>query len=210
MFQKTFGIATKSLTHTIMIAYLKGKVIHKDLDRFIIQTGGVGYEVIAGPQLISQVQKEKDAEVYIHHHVREDNQSLFGFSNLEERHLFQKLLSVSGVGPKSAMAAVSAAPMHEIVLAVQAEDHSVFQAVSGIGPKTAKRLVIELKNKLDSFPVTDLNQKENQGSGSLRLDLLEALTSLGYNPNDIQPILRELDLTTFSLEEAIKEVLKQL
>ena len=124
-----------------MISYLIGTIHNVFENSFIIEVQGVGYEVFASAGFLQKVRPGEEAEVYIHHHIREDNQSLYGFETLDERQLFKKLLSVNGVGPKSALAALSAAPLNELIRAIQLEDHSVFQSVSGIGPRAALGLL---------------------------------------------------------------------
>ena len=123
--------------------------------------------------------------------------------------MFQKLISVSGIGPKSALAALGAAPLNELIRAIQLEDHTVFQAVSGIGPKTAKRVVMELKNKVDAVEFVDATGEGDQTS-SVRSDLIAALKQLGYSTGEVLPVIREMDLSQMPVEDAIKEVLKMM
>lgn len=190
-----------------MISYLIGTIHHVFEDSFIIQVSGVGYEVFAVSSLLQQIKSGQELEVYTHHHVREDNQSLYGFATLEERQLFKKLISVSGIGPKSGLAALGAAPLNELIRAIQLEDHSVFQSVSGIGPKTAKRVVIELKNKVDAIEFVHASGEGDQTS-SVRSDLIEALGQLGYSSGEVLPVIRDMDLSKMPVEDAIKDVLK--
>lgn len=192
-----------------MISFLIGTIQEVLEQSIILLVGGVGYEVVLPTSLLQSVEVGQEFSVSTHHHIREDQQVLYGFSDLAERDLFRQFLSVNGVGPKSALAALSAAPRRELITAIQVEDHSVFQSVSGIGPKTAKRLVLELKSKIawDDIPTS---LQESTAPNSIRQDLLLALEQLGYQARVIQPVVAELDLQEMQLEQAIKEVLKRL
>lgn len=190
-----------------MISYLIGTIHHALEDSFIIEVQGVGYEVFSTASMLQNMRSGEEAEVYIHHHIREDNQSLYGFSSLDERQMFRKLLSVNGVGPKSALAALGAAPLNELVRAIQNEDYSVFQSVPGIGAKTAKRVVLELKSKVEDVDTVPGN--EGTRASSSRSDLLDALEQLGYSSNEVAAMVRDIDLSVVSVEEAIKIVLKK-
>lgn len=191
-----------------MISYLIGTIHHVFEKSFIIQVSGIGYEVFTVSSLLQQIKSGQELEVYIHHHIREDNQSLYGFATLEERQLFKKLISVSGIGPKSALSALGAAPLNELIRAIQLEDHSVFQAVSGIGPKTAKRVVLELKNKVDVVAGDPQAFGEEAGS-SVRQDVVAALDQLGYSGSEIREMIAPMDLSKMSVEEALKQALKK-
>lgn len=192
-----------------MISFITGTV-HEIFDHsMIVLVNGIGYEIIAPASVLQLLAPEQETALYIHHHIREDQQTLYGFSTLAERDLFRQFLSVSGIGPKSGLAALSAAPRQELIRAIQLEDHSVFQSVSGIGPKTAKRLVLELKSKVEWDEVVSPLSTE-QPSNSVRTDLLLALEQLGYQPRQVEPVISQLQLQDLSLEDALKEVLAQL
>ena len=194
-----------------MIGYLSGKVLHKFDDIVLLETGGIGYELHVGPSLWQKLNEGIETAVYIHHHVREDNEALYAFASLEERQMFRKLISVSGIGPKSGLAALSAAPMQELVNAIHLEDHSVFQAVSGIGPKTAKRLVLELKPKIHEVATgITLGEASQEDSTSIRGDVIAALEALGYQVVEIREAIGEIDLTSLTLDEAIRSALDNL
>lgn len=194
-----------------MIGYLSGIVLHKFDDIVLLQTGGVGYELHVGPNLWQTMNEGGEVAVYIHHHIREDQESLYAFSSLEERQLFRKLISVSGIGPKSGLAALSAAPMQELINAIHLEDHSVFQAVSGIGPKTAKRLVLELKPKIHEVATGISLSEDTVGErSSIRGDVIAALEALGYQVAEIREAIGEMDLGETPLDEAIRHALDRL
>ena len=190
-----------------MIAYLSGKILQVLDDSLILENQGIGYQIFVSENWLLSVNCGDDLELYIHHHIREDNQTLYGFKSIEDRLLFKKFLSVNGIGPKSAIAVLSAGPRKELIRAIQFEDHAVFQAVSGIGPKTAKRLVLELKNKVEW---DDSSESSEPSTSSTRSDLLQALEQLGYSTSEIQKIISDIDLAGLELEDAIKKVLVYL
>ena len=190
-----------------MIAYLSGKILQVLDDSLILENQGIGYQIFVSENWLLSVNCGDDLELYIHHHIREDNQTLYGFKSIEDRLLFKKFLSVNGIGPKSAIAVLSAGPRKELIRAIQFEDHAVFQAVSGIGHKTAKRLVLELKNKVEW---DDSSEAGEPSTNSTRSDLLQALEQLGYSTSEIQKIVSDIDLADLTLEDAIKKVLVYL
>ncbi len=191
-----------------MISSLKGTVQEILEHALILDVQGVGYEVVAVPSLLQKIRVEDSLMLYTHLHIREDAHTLFGFSSLQERKLFRKLISVSGIGPKSAMAALSAAPMPQLVQAIHMEDYKVFDAVPGIGPKTAKRLVMELRNAIDAeeFQV----ESGDSNASSQRGDLISALEALGYSSKEILAHLGNRDYSSMTLQEAVRDVLKSM
>lgn len=189
-----------------MISYLTGTIHQISPSSLTLLVNGVGYEVMCGAAILQEAKVGETLDLSIHHHIREDAQTLYGFLSSQERGLFQKFLSVNGVGPKSALAALSAAPKQELVRAIQLEDHSIFQTVSGIGPKTAKRIVIELKSKVEWDSGIELAGDESVAS--VRHDVKEALEQLGYKPIEIQAMMQGVELSEMSLDEAIKKMLQ--
>jgi len=189
-----------------MLGYLKGHILEKSGQALIVDVHGLGYEVFVMLAVFERAQKGAKVQMYIHHHIREDASTLYGFETIKERDFFRKLISVSGIGPKGALAVLSAAPMNEIIRAISFEDHSVFQSVSGIGPKTAKRVIIELKSHVDSLGI-----EETAGlQSSPRQEVIEALEQLGYSSVEIQSSVGGMDLSETTVEEAIKTILSQM
>ena len=191
-----------------MVGHLKGHVIEKSDDAIIVDVHGLGYEVFVLRGMFEKVKIGEKLELYIHHHIREDASKLYGFEASNQKQLFRKLISVSGIGPKSALAVLSSVPLEELIKAIQLEDHLVFQSVSGIGPKTAKRVVIELKTSVDSFEISVEGALSSQSSA--RQDVISALEQLGYTGTEINSLISGMDLSEITIEEAIKSILSQV
>ncbi|MBP7876295.1 Holliday junction branch migration protein RuvA [Candidatus Woesebacteria bacterium] len=188
-----------------MIGFLSGipEIIQ---DKILIKTGGVGYEVAVGINSLSRIQTRATVDLYIHTHVKEEALELFGFLTLDERSLFRLLLSVSGVGPKTALA-IANTGADAIRTAVQQADVSFFTAVPRVGKKLAQKIIIDLKSKLGSL--TELQLDTPVG---IEQDAVAALTVLGF---DEQTALRQLHSLPpgeegETAESLIKRALKQL
>jgi holliday junction DNA helicase RuvA len=190
-----------------MIAYLKGHIVAKTNNYIILETGGVGYQVFAGENFLAELKTGDAKELYIHHRVREDASDLYGFKDLEDLNLFELLLSVSGVGPKSALAVLSLANSDDIKEAIIRGDASLLTKVSGIGKKTAERLVLELKTKV--MRVSTGTSLVGGGSNSLG-DELDALMSLGYAMNEAREALNMVEASITSTSGRVKAALKYL
>ncbi len=190
-----------------MIAYLNGEIIAKTNNYLILETGGVGYQVFIGENFLAELKTGSRQEIYIHHRVREEASDLYGFKNLEDLNLFELLLSVSGVGPKSALAVLSLADTNDIKEAIVRGDASLLTKVSGIGKKTAERLVLELKNK-----VTRVSSGVNLVGGGLSGsgDELDALMSLGYSLSDAREALNQVEASITSTGGRVKAALKYM
>jgi Holliday junction DNA helicase RuvA len=160
-----------------MIAHLRGKLIAKRPNQAIIEACGVGYDVVISIPTFSDLPSPgADVAVHIHTHVREDAIALFGFMRSEEKQLFEKLISVSGIGPKLAITILSGMPTPEMVSAIRGNDVARLTRIPGIGKKTAERMVLELRDELEGFgetaPVVTVTPAEE--------DVLSALVNLGY------------------------------
>jgi holliday junction DNA helicase RuvA len=160
-----------------MIAHLRGKLISKHPNQAIIEAGGVGYEVIISIPTFSDLpQLGSEVSVFVHTHVREDALALFGFIHAEEKQLFEKLISVSGIGPKLAITILSGMQSDAIVGAIRGNNLAALTRIPGIGKKTAERMVLELRDKLDSFGVTPVVATATP----VEEDVISALVNLGY------------------------------
>ncbi|AWV98674.1 Holliday junction branch migration protein RuvA [Arcticibacterium luteifluviistationis] len=197
-----------------MIAFLKGRLAHKDPTHVLIDVGGVGYFVKISLQTYSAL-KDTDELVKLHTLliVREDSHTLFGFSKQEEKELFEHLISVSGIGPSIAIVMLSSLSSEEIIQAIVSEDVPTIQGVKGIGAKTAQRAIIELKDKLKKELVAGgVNPTVFASQNlTLRSEALTALVTLGIPKNaaekNIDTILRRTG-GDVSLEELIKLALR--
>lgn len=181
-----------------MIAYLKGQLQKVTGQSAILLVGGVGYEVLLTPQATVQLLPGDEVELYIAEHIKEDQYSLFGFQTAAERTLYYQLTSVSGVGPKAAMAIISAHEVTEIEAAITSGDIALFAGVSGVGKKTAQRVILELKGKLDV---------EQIGKSMAADPVHQALLGLGFAPKQADEMMRDLP-AELSTEEKIKQALR--
>lgn len=188
-----------------MIGYLKGEVKEKTQDGVIIVTSGVGYSVGAPSSLSSKLNVGEEAEVYVYTHVREDALSLFGFENREDLDFFKLLLSVSGIGPKVALAISASAPTSKLKNSISKGDPSLLSAVSGVGKKTAEKAVVELKNKLGF-----VGSSEQIFEGEDTEEVYSALESLGFQKHEISDALSSLPDNVENTDDKIKAILKGL
>ena len=176
-----------------MIGYLKGQIISKGQNYLVAATAGVGYRVFVPANLLIGAKLGQAAEFFIHTYVREDQISLYGFSSPDELELFELLISVSGVGPKMALSILSSTTPTHIRSAIASGEAVVFTKVSGVGKKTAERLIIELREKIGEASGGGLNIKASQDFS----ESLDALVSLGYSRQEAREALNKVpkDLT---------------
>ncbi|HEY0736245.1 MAG TPA: Holliday junction branch migration protein RuvA [Herpetosiphonaceae bacterium] len=177
-----------------MIASLRGNLLATGTDYAIIDTGGVGFQFFAPrPVLEGLGQIGNTVQVYTYLHVREDALVLYGFASLEQRTFFETLIGVTGVGPRMALGLLSAAPMEQIQLAIASENIAILSQVPGIGKKTAARLVLELKGKLDLAKLpTTVAAAATPAATAINAELQEVLTSLGYSALEAQSAVSSL------------------
>ena len=161
-----------------MIAHLRGKLIFKQPGQAIVEAGGVGYDVaISIPTFTALPSVGAEAALHIHTQVSDDQIALFGFLEIDEKRLFERLITVSGVGPKLAIKMLSGLSPERTVQAIRGQDHAQLTRIPGVGKKLAERLVVELKDKLDDFAVAPV---PSAVAGPAVDDVLSALTNLGY------------------------------
>ena len=187
-----------------MIGSLRGKVTHIGPDHALIEVGGIGYRVVAGPALLARLQRGAEASVFTHHLVREDQQALFGFAATEELAFFELLLTVSGVGPRLALAITSAHAVTKLQLAIVTDDVDVFTSVSGVGRKTAQRVILELKEKVHAAGLAV------GGGASADSDVVAALESLGYTASEARRGAAAVAGGEGGLDARIKAALQEL
>jgi Holliday junction DNA helicase RuvA len=173
-----------------VIGSLRGEVLERGLDgTVLVEVGGVGYVVAVSPRTLPELEPTTAVFLYVHHHIREDGQTLYGFATRDERATFQTLIATHGVGPGLAMAILATHPPAALVDIVAGGDLAALTLVPGVGRKTAERLLVELKSRL-SVPVLD--PVGANGGGSAVGDVREALSGLGYASEEIREVLREL------------------
>src|ERR1700756_3730441 len=160
-----------------MIAHLRGKLISKHPNQAILETNGVGYDVVISVPTFSELPGlGSEVALHIHTHVREDALALYGFARVEEKQLFEKLITVSGIGPKLAMTILSGMAANDMVGAIRANDFARLTKIPGVGRKTAERMCVELRDKLDAF-----GAPQPVGAHSaVEEDVISALTNLGF------------------------------
>lgn len=164
-----------------MIAHLRGQILSKSPNAVIIDCGGVGYELAISVATFTELGSEgSTVSLHAHTHVREDALALYGFAQLAEKRLFEKLLTISGIGPKLAITVLSGISAERLVSAIRAGDHGTLTKIPGIGKKTAERVVLELKDKLDDMMGAAPQAMAVPSLGTVADDVLSALTNLGY------------------------------
>lgn len=191
-----------------MITHLTGKLVEKNPTNLVVECNGVGYELKISLHTFSSIGSDENAFVYTRHIVREDAQLLYGFSSKEEREMFDHLISVSGIGPNTAMIMLSSLTPDEIAHAITSEDVKTIQGVKGIGAKTAQRVIVDLKDKMlkMSFSTENLFVQNNTN----RFDALTALASLGFDKKAAEKALDKIAEDQDSVEDLIKKALKVL
>ena len=197
-----------------MIAFVSGILEMKLNGYIVIDAGGIGYKVFMSESAIDAIGNIDDTvKVYTHQHVREDDISLYGFVTMEELNMFELLISVSGVGAKSALSILANIEPSKFALAVITNDTSKLVKIPGVGDKTAARIVLELKDKLKNQDIVDKTGNKTKRSTENKEELDEAISALqvlGYNKRDIEKVFEEIDLGCLSLEDMIKQGLKYL
>jgi len=189
-----------------MIGSIRGRIISQTDKFLIIEAGGVGYKIYVSPDTLSKTANKKDEVfLWVHSHVREEVFDLYGFLDQENLEFFQMLLNVSGIGPRSALVVLGVATIETLRKAIGTGDTAYLTKISGIGRKTAEKIVLELHDK-----IAEMTKDEKSGS-SLReeLDVLEALKSLGYSQNEARDALKKVS-PDGSTNAKIKEALKIL
>ena len=181
-----------------MIAYLKGTILEKGLTYIILENQGVGYKVFVTPEVLSKNIGDEIA-LFTYHKSSEDGQSLFGLPDFATLQFFEMLITVSGVGPKVALAILSSAQVDAVKDAIARQDAAIFTRISGVGTKTAEKIIVELKNKVGAL-------SSAAGTSS---EVFDALLALGYNQREVRDAVQKLD-TGLRQEQQLKQALKVL
>ncbi len=198
-----------------MFYYLSGRVAHMDQNLAVIDCGGVGYACKTTNTTLAALTSGENARLYTHLNVREDAVELYGFATMEELRCYRMLTGVSGVGPKAALSILSSSNPTNLVMAIVTEDEKVLTVAPGVGKKLAKRIILELKDKLAkeqtassgaiSATGATLTIPENKVS-----EATAALAVLGYTPAEIHTALRGIPMDELSLEDIIRQALKKM
>ncbi len=193
-----------------MIAFVEGRVALIGPDAVVIEAGGIGYRVFCGPGTVAGLTKGAQVRLFTHHLVREDAQALYGFRNSDELGFFELLTTVTGVGPKVALAIVSSRPVADLQLAILQGDEGVLTAVAGVGKRLGARIVLELKEKVAA---AGAQVGGRGGIGSAESEVVAALQALGYSASEARAAARGAVAALpvgASLEERVKGALGQL
>ena len=198
-----------------MIAYVSGNLEMKFNGYIVIDAGGIGYKIFMSDASIESLGEiGEKVKVYTHHHIREDEMSLYGFLTMEELNMFELLISVSGVGAKSALNTLATITPSSFALAVITNDTSKLVKIPGVGGKTAARIILELKDKIKNESlvknVQESTIKTNATEDNEINEAISALQVLGYNKKDIEKALEKIDTKDLKLEDIIKQGLKNL
>lgn len=186
-----------------MIRHLTGTVIHVSDESITINVNGVGYEVFAGTELLSEASTKTDISAWTYLAVRENALDLYGFLTQEELRLFELIISVSGIGPKSGLGILSLASVDTLQNAIASGETGYLTKVSGIGAKTAQKIVLELKDKVAAVTTANAGMQEDA-------DVIEALKALGYNTQEARNAIKDIPDDISGTSERVRAALKQL
>ena len=203
-----------------MLAYIKGEIASKNIGYIVVDVGGLGYKIFMSDKSIEAIGKIGDiVKVHTYYRVMEDDISIFGFKTKEELRMFELLISVSGVGAKSAIAMLSSIEPSEFAIAIVSDDVNTLKKLPGVGAKTAQRIILELKDKIKKEQtISELTNAANVDEIKVNIknnnanleEMKTALQVLGYSRKDIEAVSGKIKNTDLSLEELIKEGLKLL
>lgn len=200
-----------------MYDFIKGTVDYVGPEYIVVENNGIGYQIVTPNPFSYSSNVQQMVQVFIYHHVREDAESLFGFSTRIEKALFTKLLNVTGIGPKGALAVLGSGQVDQVVQAIENEDEAFLVKFPGVGKKTARQMILDLKGKLenivpDYFPnlFNDSVAVTSSGVNEPLEEAKEALKALGYSEREITKISKTLSAETKTTEEYIKMALQLL
>ena len=193
-----------------MITYIKGRLIEKTPTKIIVESNGIGYEINISLNTFERIPDEENIKIFTYLQRKEDSDMLFGFSEESERAIFLQLISISGIGPSTARTILSSISPKEIQDAVWSEDVERIKSVKGIGLKTAQRLIIELKDKVELFDKKDIDLSAE--SFDIKKEALLALSVLGFNKSKSEKIVSKIyfENKEIELQELIKQSLNKL
>ena len=194
-----------------MIGFIKGILREKDYDRVTVEVGGVGFSIMVTNSCMANLPAvDEEVKIYTYLHVKEDERSLYGFVSPEEKRLFLQLITVSGVGSKTAIQILSAERMSAIINSIINEDVSVIGRCKGIGKKTAERIIVELKDKIRPFDYVLPNENVITANNEFIDDAVAVITSLGIPKTQANKLAREVAKDSDTAEDIVSKVLHNL
>ena len=194
-----------------MIAFIKGILREKDYDNVVVESNGIGFQIFVTNSCMANMPNvDEEVKIYTYMHVREDEMTLYGFVSPEEKRLFMQLITVSGIGSKTAIQILSAERMGAIINSIINEDTSVIARCKGIGKKSAERIVLELKDKIKPFDYILPNETIHIGVNQNLEDAVVVLTNLGLTKNDAMKRARDVAKDSDNAEQIVAKVLHDL
>ncbi|HZG69965.1 MAG TPA: Holliday junction branch migration protein RuvA [Chondromyces sp.] len=200
-----------------MYEYIKGTIEYTGPEYIVLENNGIGFQILTPNPFVFSKNQGQSVTIYIHQHVREDALSLYGFSTIEEKRLFEKLISVSGIGPKGALAVLASGEPSQVISAIEHEDEAFLTKFPGVGKKTARQMILDLKGKLQDvvpeyFPnLFNANEEAKKEERSEQLEeALLALEALGYSQREIKKISSKLKKEEMTTDQYIRKGLQLL
>lgn len=197
-----------------MISFIRGNIVDIYLDRIVLESGNIGYNINVSSKFINNIREKYDIKIFTYLSVKEDSMTLFGFETKEELELFKLLISVSGIGPKGALGILSTLSVDQLRMAIISDDSKAISKSPGIGSKTASKIIIELKDKLkveDIFVSKNETKIETNVSNDISKEAIEALIALGYSPSIAFATVNKINSKEYeTVEELIKLSLKHM
>ena len=204
-----------------MLAYVKGELVQKQIGYVVIDVGGLGYKVFMSEPSIEEIGSIGDeVKVHTYYRVSEDDISLFGFNTQEELRMFELLISVSGIGAKTAIAMLACIEPSQFAIAVISNDIDTLKKIPGVGPKSAQRIVLELKDKMKKEQqIAELTNATLEQKSKIKKvivadtkvqEAIDALQVLGYTKKDVEKALEQIDTAELKVEDIIKKALREL
>ena len=204
-----------------MLAYVKGELVQKQIGYVVIDVGGLGYKIFMSEPSIDEIGNIGDTvKVHTYYRVSEDDISLFGFNTQEELRMFELLISVSGIGAKTAIAMLACIEPSQFAIAVISNDIDTLKKIPGVGPKSAQRIVLELKDKMKKEQqIAELTNATLEQKSKIKKvivadtkvqEAIDALQVLGYTKKDVEKALEQIDTAELKVEDIIKKALREL
>ncbi|GGL41111.1 Holliday junction branch migration protein RuvA [Sporolactobacillus putidus] len=193
-----------------MFDYIRGLLTYLSGNGIVLEQGGIGYRIVCANPFSYQPLMNRETTLYLYQYLREDANVLYGFKTREERELFVRLLTVSGIGPKSALAILATDQPERIIQAIEAEDDRYLTRFPGVGKKTAGQIVLDLKGKLKDFAVQEekAGEEPSENGNHALTEALDALKTLGYSDKEISRMIPTLKKQDLSAENYLKEALR--